>query len=96
MSDAQVVVYLLVGLMALCGTVGTAVLAARQKGLSDLVTAQAKRIDQLEQAAEKRDARIERLERRDRAWADYVHALRKHIEKRLGPPPPEWPADLDV
>ena len=96
MTDAQIVVYLLVGLMALAGTVGTAVLAARQKGLTDLVQAQAKRIDQLEAAAEKRDARIERLERRDKAWADYVHLLRRHIVDEKPPPPPEWPPDLDV
>ncbi len=96
MTEAQAVVYVLVGFMALAGTIGTAVLAARQKGLADLVTAQARRIDQLEAAAEQRDERIARLERRDRAWADYVHILRKHINDRREPPPPEWPAGLDV
>lgn len=96
MSDAQVVVYLLVGLMALAGTIGTAVLAARQKGLTDLVGALQKEVDRLRDKAGDNEQRIEKLERRDRAWADYVHKLRAHITQQKPPPPPEWPIGLDV
>jgi hypothetical protein len=95
-SDVQVVVYLLVGLMALAGTIGTAVLAARQKGLTDLVGALQTEVERLRDKASDNEARIARLERRDRAWADYVHQLRAHIVAQKPPPPPEWPAGLDV
>lgn len=96
MTDAMVVVYLLVGAMALAGTVGTAVLSARQKGLTDLVGALQTEVERLRDKAGDNEQRIEKLERRDRAWADYVHRLRAHITAQKPPPPPEWPAGLDV
>lgn len=96
MTDAQVIVYLLVGLMALAGTIGTAVLAARQKATEALLREQREALADLREQVAANEARIEKLERRDRAWANYVHKLRAHIEKRLGPPPPEWPVGLDV
>ncbi len=96
MTDAQIVVYLLVALLALAGTIGTAVLAARQKGLTDLVGALQTEVTALRDKASDNEQRIERLESRDRAWANYVHRLRAHIVAQLPPPPPEWPAGLDV
>lgn len=96
MSEAQVVVYLLVALLALAGTIGTAVLAARQKGLTDLVGALQTEVAALRDKASDNEQRIAKLERRDRAWADYVHRLRAHIFSQQPPPPPEWPAGLDV
>lgn len=96
MSEAQVVVYLLVALLALAGTIGTAVLAARQKGLTDLVGALQVEVKALRDKASDNEHRIAKLERRDRAWADYVHRLRAHITAQKPPPPPEWPVGLDV
>lgn len=96
MSEAQVVVYLLVALLALAGTIGTAVLAARQKGLTDLVGALQVEVERLRDKASDNEQRIVRLESRDRAWANYVHRLRAHIVAQLPPPPPEWPKGLDV
>ena len=95
MSETQVFVYIVVALLALAGTIGTAVVGARQKGLSDLVTALQSEVDALRSEARNADLRIAKLETRDRAWADYVHKLRAHITDRKPPPPPEWPAGLD-
>ncbi len=89
MTDTQAVVYVLVGIMALAGTVGTAVLATRQKGLTDLAERLQARVADL-------DGRLARLESRDRAWANYVHVLRRHIVDQKPPPPPDYPANLDV
>ncbi len=96
MSDAQILVYVIVAALALAGTVGTAVLASRQKGLTDLVAALQREVQALRDKASDNESRIARLERRDRAWADYVHVLRKHITQQKPPPPPEWPPGLDV
>lgn len=38
--------------------------------------------------------RMDGMEDRELAFSDYVAALRDHIEQRLGPPPPPWPAAL--
>jgi hypothetical protein len=94
-SEAQVFIYVIVGLLALAGTVGSAVLSARQKGLTDLVGALQDEVKALRDKASDNESRIEKLERRDRAWADYVHRLRAHIVAQKPPPPPEWPAGLD-
>ncbi len=96
MSDAQILVYVVVAALALAGTIGTAVLAARQKGLTDLVGALQREVQALRDKASDNESRIARLERRDRAWADYVHVLRRHITQQKPPPPPEWPPGLDV
>lgn len=96
MSDAQIVVYLLVGLMALAGTIGTAVLASRQKGLTDLVSALQAEVAALRDKAGENAERIAGLEGRERRLINYVHRLRAHIVQQLPPPPPEWPADLDL
>lgn len=89
MSETQAVVYLIVAGLALAGTIGTAVLASRQKGLTDLA-------ERLQARVEELDGRLARLESRDRAWANYVHVLRRHIVDQKPPPPPEYPANLDV
>jgi hypothetical protein len=96
MSDAQVLVAIVVALLALVGTLGTAVLAARQKGLTELAERLQAEVAALRDKAHDNDVRIARLERRDRAWADYVHKLRAHIVAQKPPPPPDWPAGLDV
>lgn len=95
-GDAQIVVYLLVGAMALAGTVGTAVLAARQKGLTDLVSALQAEVAATRAEVAENESRIRRLEGRERRLINYVHRLRAHIVQQLPPPPPEWPADLDL
>ncbi len=96
MSDAQILVYVVVAALALAGTIGTAVLAARQKGLTDLVAALQREVQALRDKVVDNETRIATLERRDRAWADYVHVLRRHITQQKPPPPPEWPPGLDV
>ncbi len=96
MSEAQVLIYVIVGILALAGTVGSAVLASRQKGLTDLTERLQVEIAALRDKANDNEARISKLESRDRAWANYVHRLRAHIVAQLPPPPPEWPKDLDV
>ena len=96
MTEAQAVVYILVGFMALAGTVGAAVLGARQKGLTDLVGALQDEVASLRERADKNAERIARLEGRERRLINYVHRLRAHIVQQLPPPPPEWPADLDL
>jgi hypothetical protein len=95
MTETQALIYVLVGLLALAGTVGAAVVGSRQKGLSDLVTSLQTEVGALRNAARDADIRIAKLETRDRAWADYVHKLRAHITEQKPPPPPEWPAGLD-
>ena len=89
MNETQAVVYLIVAALALAGTIGTAVLASRQKGLTDLA-------ERLQARVEELDGRLARLESRDRAWANYVHVLRQHIVAQKPPPPPDYPPNLDV
>lgn len=89
MSETQALIYLVVAALALAGTIGTAVLASRQKGLTDLA-------ERLQARVEELDGRLARLETRDRAWANYVHVLRRHIVDQKPPPPPDYPANLDV
>ena len=89
MSDTTILIGLIVAILGLTGTVGVAVLTAKQKGLTDLASALQSRVEEL-------DARLARLESRDRAWANYVHTLRRHINDRKPPPPPDYPPNLDV
>ena len=96
MSDAAVTATIVVALLALIGTIIAAVVAARQKGLTDLLTALQAELDATRAEVRDNDSRIRRLESRDRAWANYVHRLRAHITAQLPPPPPEWPSGLDI
>lgn len=96
MSDAQVVVYLLVGLMALAGTIGTAVVSARVKATETLLAEQRAELTSMRAEVVENRERIKRIEGRERRLVNYVHRLRAHITQQLPPPPPEWPADLDA
>ncbi len=96
MTDTAILVGLIVAILGLTGTVGVAVLTAKQKGLTDLVAALQAEVDKLRDKASDNEARIAKLERRDRQWANYVHVLRRHITDQKPPPPPEWPPGLDV
>ena len=107
MSDTAVIVSVVVALLALTGTVVSVLVAKQQKErdalFEDRQAAQAEALDNLRrEVADLRakyaeaEARIARLERRDRQWANYVHVLRRHINDRQPPPPPEWPPGLDV
>lgn len=89
MSDGTILLGVVVAVIGFAGAVTAAVVAARQKGLTDLVMA-------LQAEVRDNTERIAKLETRDRAWANYVHRLRAHIVAQLPPPPPEWPKDLDV
>jgi hypothetical protein len=95
MSDTALAVSVVVAILALVGTIGTAILASRQKGLTDLVGALQDEVRSLRETARNNDLRIAKLETRDRNWADYVHMLRAHISDEKPPPPPPWPAGLD-
>ena len=98
MSEQEVIaLFVLVGVLFTATTaVVAAVLASRQKA-TDAVIADL-RTELADTRTEVKDnaVRIAKLERRDRAWADYVHRLRAHITAQKPPPPPEWPAGLDV
>lgn len=90
MSEQEAIALIaLVGvLFAAVITVVTVVVTGRQKELEAVV-------DELREQVRDNDARIAKLESRDRKWADYVHVLRRHITQQKPPPPPEWPAGLD-
>ena len=72
-----------------------AVLAGRQKAVDSIIADLRDQVDALREQVKDNDGRIAKLERRDRAWSDYVHLLRAHITAQKPPPPPEWPAGLD-
>ena len=97
MSDATLAaLFLLVGVLFTAVTsVVVTVIASRQKATSDLVAELRRELTDTRALVIAADGRIDKLEKRDRAWANYVHRLRRHITDQLPPPPPEWPADLD-
>lgn len=43
---------------------------------------------------DKLSARVDALEAREKALVDYVFTLQLHIQNKLPPPPPAWPADF--
>lgn len=96
MSDSTILFGVIIALLGMAGAITAAVVAARQKGLTDLVTALQTELEATRDEVKDNDLRIRRLESRDRAWANYVHRLRAHITAQLPPPPPEWPAGLDI
>jgi hypothetical protein len=88
--------------MALVGTlfaavvvVIAAVLSSRQKATELIIADLRGELADTRAEVLANDRRIQALERRDRAWANYVHRLRAHIVNEQPPPPPEWPAELD-
>lgn len=98
MSEQETIaIIVLVGVLftAVTGVV-TALLTSRQKALEVALNDTRAELAATRAEVEANEKRIAKLERRDRAWANYVHKLRAHIEKRLGPPPPDWPEGLDV
>lgn len=101
MSEPEVI-----ALFALVGVVFTAVISvvvasinAKQRATETLaqtlVASLRDELDSVREQVRDNEERIQRLERRDRMWADYVHILRRHITQQKPPPPPEWPAGLD-
>lgn len=97
MSEPEVIaLFVLVGvLFTAVVSVIVAVLTGRQKQFEALVDELREQVGELRDQVKDNDIRIQRLERRDRQWADYVHVLRRHITQQKPPPPPEWPAGLD-
>lgn len=71
----------------------------RWKALSDELdeqrTAEQTRSRELSERLDRLSERIATLERRDRAWAQYVDDLINHINHRLPPPPPPRPETLE-
>lgn len=98
MSESETIALIaLVGVLftAVTGVVA-AVLASRQRALEVALNDTRAELAATRAEVEANEKRIVKLERRDRAWADYVHRLRAHITAQKPPPPPEWPAGLDV
>ncbi|MFN8147924.1 MAG: hypothetical protein U0R76_10710 [Candidatus Nanopelagicales bacterium] len=92
----------IIALIALAGVVLTALggliaalLTGKQRENEAVWAELREQIDDLREQVANNETRIQRLERRDRQWADYVHVLRRHITAQKPPPPPEWPAGLD-
>ena len=96
-SEPEVIaLFVLVGvLFTAVVSVVVAVLTGKQKQFEALVDELREQVDDLRDQVKDNDTRIQRLERRDRQWADYVHILRRYIYDQKPPPPPEWPAGLD-
>jgi cell division protein FtsB len=97
MTESEVVsLFVLVGvLFTAVVTVIVAVIAGRQRSTESVISDLRAELAATRAEVAANDRRIAALERRDKAWANYVHRLRRHITDGLGPPPPEWPADLD-
>ena len=95
-ADEVVALFALVGvLFTAVVSVVVVVLTGKQKAVSAMVAALQDEVESLREQVGDNENRIQRLERRDRQWADYVHVLRRFIYDQKPPPPPEWPAGLD-
>lgn len=95
-QDEVVALYALMGvLFTAVVSVVVVVLTGKQKAVTAMVAALQDEVESLREQVGDNETRIQRLERRDRQWADYVHILRRHIYDQKPPPPPEWPAGLD-
>lgn len=95
-ADEVVALFALVGvLFTAVVSVVAVVLTGKQKAVVALVESLQSEVESLREQVGDNENRIQRLERRDRQWADYVHILRRHIYDQKPPPPPEWPAGLD-
>lgn len=97
MTETEVVaLFVLVGvLFTAVVSVIVAAIASRQKATADLVGELRRELSETRAEVLANERRIAALERRDRAWANYVHRLRRHITDGKPPPPPEWPPELD-
>lgn len=87
MTDTQVLIAAIVAILALVGTVVSAVVAFWQKATSDLVHSL-----QTEVAALR--AELAGYRTREYVADDYIASLRDHIDQRLPPPPPPFPPGL--
>lgn len=95
-QDEVVALYALMGvLFTAVVSVVVVVLTGKQKAVTAMVAALQDEVESLREQVGDNETRIQRLERRDRQWADYVHILRRHIYDQKPSPPPEWPAGLD-
>lgn len=95
-QDEVVALYALMGvLFTAVVSVVVVVLTGKQKAVTAMVAALQDEVESLREQVGDNENRIQRLERRDRQWADYVHVLRRFIYDQKPPPPPEWPAGLD-
>lgn len=97
MTEAETVaLFVLVGvLFTAIVSVVVAAIGAKQKATADLVAEMRRELSDTRAEVAANERRIAALERRDRAWSNYVHRLRRHIIDGNPPPPPEWPAELD-
>lgn len=74
--------------------IAVAVLATRQKGLSDLTSALQVEVRSLRDAAMEDRARIVVLESLGHIKDAYIDRLREHIVEQLPPPPPPFPVGI--
>lgn len=99
--DPQLIGTLVTGIVALLVGVMTARAADRKDGKANAQTL----IDQLQEerdtavaradaADDKHTAQLTEVLGRQRALENYVGQLRSHIDQRLDPPAPPWPAEL--
>lgn len=101
MSEQEVIaLFVLAGVIftALTGVIVAIITgrySAAQEAFRTVVASLREELETVREQVKDNDSRIQRLERRDRQWADYVHILRRHITAQKPPPPPEWPAGLD-
>lgn len=95
-NEEIIALFVLAGVLftAISGVIA-ALVNGKQKSVETVVAALREQVEDLRAQVKDNDARIAKLERRDRAWSDYVHLLRAHITAQKPPPPPEWPAGLD-
>lgn len=92
-----------VALMALAGVLFSAsigvvgiVLSNKTKALELLVNSLQSELAATRAEVKTNESAIKGLQRRDRALVNYVHRLRRHITDGKPPPPPEWPAELEI
>jgi len=83
-SDAAVFFGICIAVIGAAGAITAAVVAARQKGLTDLVVALQAEVTSLR--AEVGDLRDERD-----VHEEYIDVLRQHIAEQKPPPPPARP-----
>lgn len=84
MSDGTILLGVIVAVIGFAGAVTAAVVAARQKGLTDLVVAlQAEVVSLRAEVADLRDERD--------VHEEYIEVLRQHIAEQKPPPPPARP-----
>lgn len=56
--------------------------------------AQEKRIERLDKRIAETDEKVDQMRRREIVYRNYMYELIRHIEEKVGPPPPPLPSDL--